>query len=96
MCENQMMNKPEINQKILNSLGLSENEARVFVVLLTQSLARDIAKIARVAGLPRTTVNYVLRKLKERNLAERVMSRKRYHWKYKKGLEFFERRPVRW
>ena len=90
------MKRVEINQKIIDSLGLSENEAKVFEVLITQSLGRDVAKIARVAKLPRTTVGDVLRRLMERGLAERVIMEKRYRWKYKRGLEFMERRPVRW
>lgn len=90
------MKKPEINQKILGSLGLSINEAKVFEVLRTQTLGRDIAKIARVAGLPRTTVNDVLRGLEERGLAERVIMKRRFRWKYKRGLEFMERRTVKW
>ncbi|MFA6554453.1 MAG: helix-turn-helix domain-containing protein [Candidatus Paceibacterota bacterium] len=90
------MKKPQINPKILGSLGLSINEAKVFEVLRTQTLGRDIAKIARVAGLPRMTVSDILHRLKERGLAERVTMKRRSNWKYKRGLEFMERRPVKW
>jgi len=88
------MNKPEINQKIIDSLGLSENEAKVFDVLCNQPMGDCVAGIGCKAGLPRTTVIYILRRLKERKLAEEVLFGKRIRWKYKRGLEFLERKPM--
>jgi sugar-specific transcriptional regulator TrmB len=88
------MTKPEINPKIVESIGLSENERAVFEVLLNQKLARNVSAIAKTARLPRTTVIYILRRLEQRKLAERVLHVKRLYWKYKRGLEFLIRRPV--
>jgi sugar-specific transcriptional regulator TrmB len=88
------MKKPEINPKILRSLGLSNNEAIVFDVLLYQQMGRDVSAIASKASLPRTTVTYILRRLLERKLVEKVLHGRRWHWKYKRGLEFLIRRPI--
>ncbi len=88
------MKKPDINPKILESLGLSQNEVKVFDALLNQQMGRDVSAIAEKAGLPRTTVTYVLRRLLERKLVEKVLHGRRWHWKYKRGLEFLIRRPI--
>ena len=88
------MSTPEINPKILESIGLSDNERMVFEVLLNQKLARNVSVIAKTARLPRTTVIYILRRLEQRKLAERVLHLRRLHWKYRRGLEFLIRRPV--
>lgn len=88
------MKKPDINPKILDSLGMSSNEAKVFDVLLNQQMGRDVSAIALKAGLPRTTVTDVLRRLLERKIVEKILYGRRWHWKYKRGLEFLIRRPV--
>ena len=88
------MTKPEIHPKILDSVGLSNNEQVVFDVLLNQKLARNVSAIAKTAGLARTTVIYILKRLEQRKLAEKVLHGKRLYWKYKKGLEFLIRRPI--
>lgn len=87
------MPKPQINPKIIGSLGLSENEQIVFDELINQKLARNVSMIAKNVGLPRTTVIYILRRFHRRKMAERVLHGKRWYWKYKRGLEFLNR-PV--
>lgn len=72
---------------IAESLGLSEKEKKVFDVLTKQTLGRNVSVISKNAGLPRTTTFDILRKFKKRGIAMRVFVGKRYHWRYKKGLE---------
>ena len=51
----------------LESLGLSENEAKVYYAALTLGPA-SILNIARAAGIKRTTVYSVVEALKQRGL----------------------------
>jgi sugar-specific transcriptional regulator TrmB len=85
--------KIHINAKIILSLGLSENEMKVFGALLDQPLAKNVSRIGKRASLPRVTTLGILRRLEKRKLAEQVLSGKRYHWKFKRGLEFMKRGP---
>ena len=85
------MKKIRINQRIVDSLCLSENEGRVLDVLLAQQMGKTPAKIAKLAGIPITTVVYILEKFKRHDLVIReigVFGRKCPVWRYKKGLEF--------
>jgi DNA-binding MarR family transcriptional regulator len=67
---------------ILNALDLSENEKAVLAVLEKQKLARNVSRIAKDAGVPRTTTTYILNKLRKWKIARRVYHEKRDHWMY--------------
>ena len=72
-------------------MGLSDDELKVFDVLLGQQMARESIKIARVAGVPRRTVARILRDFERRGL---VVMRINFNgtkkaWIYKKGLDRF-------
>lgn len=96
ICALPTMKKIEIIPKIVDALGLTENERRVFDVLLIQTLGSRVSRIAREAKLPRTTVFDALKRLQKRRLVERVTVEKRIYWKYKKGLEFMRVKFQRW
>jgi len=85
------MEKIKLNDKIVDALGLTVNERAVFDVLLATQMAITAARLANKSGVPRTTVVRVLRKLDERRLVVWVKHGARIYWRYKKGLEFYER-----
>ena len=84
------MQKVDIHPKIVDSLGFSENEKKVFDVLVQYPIGRCVTRIAVDAGVPRVTTFAILKRFEERRLAERVLVGKRFRWKYKRGLEFLE------
>jgi predicted transcriptional regulator len=80
-----------INPRIVASMGLSSKEMAVFDALLRQRGGKTTMKIARSAGVPRSTAVYVLAKLVKRGLAVKgkgLLGRKCPVWRYKNGLEF--------
>lgn len=81
-----------IDPRIVETLKLSENEIRVLDVLRKYSIARRVTHIAKDAGLPRTTVVYILKRFENRKLAERIVYGKRTTWKFKRGLEYMRYR----
>jgi len=85
------MKKICIHPRIIHAMGLSGDELKVFEVLLSQQMARESIKIARMAGVPRRTVVRVLRDFENRGL---VVKRSNFKgtkgaWMYKKGLDRF-------
>lgn len=69
---------------IKNALNLSENEKAVLAVLESHQLAQNVSKIARKAGVPRTTSEYSLKKFEKWKLAKKVRTGKRYYWMFNK------------
>ena len=76
-----------IHPVVMGVIGLTENETKVLNALLTFQMGRDVAKIGKVAGIPRTTTLYTLKKLERRGLAFTTLHGKRYWWRYKRGLD---------
>lgn len=85
------MEKIKINQKIVDALGLSENERAVFDALLKHQMSTNVSRIASRAQLPRMTVFDILKRLEKRSLVVKSKLGSKTLWRYKKGLEFFER-----
>ena len=81
------MRKIEINRKMYESLGLSENESLVFNALLDYPMSNSIPKLVQTTGLPRSTVRDVLKRLEDRKIAEQVLWGKRWRWRFKPGIE---------
>ncbi len=84
------MQKVDIHPKIVDSLGFSENEKKVFDMLVKYPIGRTVARIAVDVGVPRITTFAILKRFEGRGLVEKILSGKRFHWKYRKGLEFLE------
>jgi len=63
-----------MNLAVLEALNLSGNESAVLEALMGFRYPKNVATIARKAGLPRTTTLYVLHKFKKRMLAKHVRS----------------------
>ena len=85
------MEKIYINPRIMQAMRLSENEKAVWNVLLGQQTGKTPGRIARLAGIPRTTAVYILKKFHKYGLVLRevgVLGHKCPIWRYKKGLEF--------
>ncbi|MEI8327900.1 MAG: helix-turn-helix domain-containing protein [Candidatus Taylorbacteria bacterium] len=74
-----------IHPVVLGVIGLTENEEAVLNALLTFQMGKDVAKVGRVAGLPRTTTLYTLKKLEKRGLAFTTLHGKRNWWRFKRG-----------
>jgi len=85
------MKKICIHPRIIQAMGLSDDELKVFDVLLGQQMARENIKIARVAGVPRRTVVRILRDFEKRGLVVKRVNFKgtKGAWMYKKGLDRF-------
>ena len=84
------MKKIHIHPKILESLGFSDQEMRVFGVLLVQQMGKKPSLIGRLAGVPRSTTVRILLKFEKRGLVIRgfgAFGSKCILWRYKKGLE---------
>jgi predicted transcriptional regulator len=84
------MKKIFINQRIIESLGLNEREARILDFLLGQQMGKTTMKIARAVGVPRSTAVYILNKFLKRRLVvrdESLLFGKCPVWRYKRGLE---------
>jgi len=85
------MKKIYINPRIIQAMRLSENEKVVWSVLLGQQFGKTPGRIARLAGIPRTTVAYILKKFHKYGLVIREVGVSGHRcpvWRYKKGLEF--------
>ena len=85
------MEKIHINPRIRQAMRLSEKERVVLCVLLGQRFGKTPGRIARLAGIPRTTVAYILKKFHKYGLVIKetgVSGHKCPVWRYKKGLEF--------
>jgi hypothetical protein len=83
------MYKVDINKKVIDAMGLSDNERRVFEALIAYPMPNSLPKLVRDTGLPRSTIRDVLVRLEERKLVKRVMSDsgKRCRWLYVRGIE---------
>ena len=66
---------------------MTVNERKVLDAVRTFQCGRDVAKIGKVAGLPRTTTLYNLKKLEKRNLVFKTLHNKRYWWRFKRGVD---------
>ncbi|GEM_PF-1589187 len=78
---------------ILEALNMSQNEKAVFKTLEKQKMGRTVSKIARDAGIPRTTTDYILRKFEKWKLVRKIYSRKRYHWLFNRMLRTYRVQP---
>ena len=74
----------EIKSMIFGMLNLTEHDIAVLDVVRNQKVAKSTAGIARLAYLPRTTTDYILKKLQRYRLIRRILSRKRYKWMRRK------------
>jgi sugar-specific transcriptional regulator TrmB len=83
------MKKICIHQRIIQAMGLSSDELKVFDVLLSQQMAREGIRIARMAGVPRRTTARILRDFEKRGLVVKRVNFKetKVAWMYKKGLD---------
>ena len=52
-----------INPTIVGAIGLTENERTVLGALMVFQMGRDVSKVAKRSGIPRTTTLYTLKKL---------------------------------
>lgn len=75
----------------LEALGLSKNEHIVLNILQQLTLAQKISKIAIQAKLPQSTTAFILRKLENRKLVNRVKYNNHFRWKYRKNLDVVEK-----
>lgn len=79
-----IMNQPTPRNFFIKDLDLSEKENIVLETLIQLKMGRNVTKIAREAGLPRTTVAFTLKKLENRKLAHRELINKRYYWTFRR------------
>jgi predicted transcriptional regulator len=63
---------------VIGQMNLSENERRVFNVLLRLTGPVKVSRIAEWAGLPRTTTEYILKKMVHAKIAHTKLSGKRH------------------
>ncbi len=83
-----------LHPSIIEAMNLSENEKKVFKALLNTQMASSVARLARLAGIPRTTAAYTIKSLQKRNVAILVRHEKkgkRARWKYNKVLSYRNR-----
>ncbi len=73
-------------QVILETLDLTKAERAVLDVLLAYRMARNVSQIAKNAGIPRTTVLYVLKRFQKRKIVKNTLVGKRYHWMYNRTI----------
>ena len=73
-----------MSHAVRNALNLSDSEKAVLAVLETHQLAQNVSKIARKAGVPRTTADYTLRKFEKWKIAKQVRTGKRCYWMFNK------------
>ena len=66
-----MVNKPDLKQK-LSLLGLTDNQAEIYLLLLKQGLT-SLLELSRRTSINRTTIYRVAEDLKKLNLAEEVL-----------------------
>jgi len=71
---------------IRETLDLSKAEQAVLDELLAYRMARNVSRIARNAGIPRTTALYILRRFKERKIVKDILNGKRYLWMYNRTI----------
>jgi hypothetical protein len=76
-----------IHPVVMEVIGLTANETKVLNALLTFQMGRDVAKVSKVAGLPRTTTLYTLKKLQKRGLVFKTLHKKRFWWRFERGLD---------
>ncbi|MES2215894.1 MAG: helix-turn-helix domain-containing protein [Patescibacteria group bacterium] len=76
----------------IHALNFSENELRVFEALEKCKTLQPASKIARMAGVPRTTALYILHKFEDRKIARRQWGGKKYKWRYDKRIEFMQKK----
>lgn len=81
-----------MNPAYFNALNLKPNEKAVLEALMRLKYPKSVASIAREAGIPRTTTEYILHKFKKRKLARQTHwidgrtggDTKRMYWMYNK------------
>ena len=66
-----MVNKLDLKQK-LNLLGLTDNQAEIYLLLLKQGLT-SLLELSRQSTINRTTIYRVVEDLKTLNLAEEII-----------------------
>ncbi len=76
-----------IHPVVMGVIGLTVNERKVLDAVSTFQCGRDVAKFGRVAGLPRTTTLYNLKKLEKRNLVFKTLHKKRFWWRFKRAVD---------
>jgi len=84
-----MRNEIPLKYILYNALKLSENEKAVIAVLEKQKMARSVSHIAREAGVPRTTADYILRKFLKWRIARKTLATTSTpHWMYNRQLNY--------
>ncbi len=68
--------KISLNERVLQDVGLSENEASLYIIMLTSPKV-TAQELAVKSPFPRTMLYYILKKLEEKNL----ISSKKEKWK---------------
>lgn len=73
------MSKQEIQPEISRILGLTRQENKIMWAI--SDMAKQISTIARLTGIPRTSLLYILRNLEKRNLVRSLRNGKYTNWK---------------
>src|SRR3989338_10371095 len=77
-----------MNEKQRLILGLNRNELKTIKSL--SGMTQNIADLSRGTGLPKTTLNYIVRKLKQRGLLTTEPKGKRNLWKIRDNNDLRE------
>ena len=77
------------NRKVLHrDIDFSEKENAVIDALNRLQMARNVSRIAKEAGIARTTTAFILKKLEKREMAVRIAHKtkmgQRYVWRSKR------------
>jgi hypothetical protein len=83
----------KVIQCLINSMGLSEKEQKVFAVLTGTPYGQDVTWISRRAGVARTTTAYILKKFLKRKLVMKCAIKKRKFWRYIGQLDKLQTKP---
>ncbi len=74
----------------LEALGLSKKEHIVLNILQQLTMPYKISRIAKQAELAQSTTSFILRKLEQRKLVNKVKYCNHFRWKYRKNLDIIE------
>ena len=79
----------EINEKNLESVGLTQKESKIYFNLLELGSAK-ISVLGRKTGMPRTSIYPILQKLAEREFAHRVRIGNHEEWESSDPKELYK------
>jgi len=65
---------------VITGLNLNTREKAVLKAVENQKMGRNASKIAREAGIPRTTALYILEKLAKWKLVKKIRLEKHWIW----------------